>query len=148
MTVTIPNPPLLTGVRVAMAATLTAEFLAEAIDFDDTKLTSRAAANQPTGAVFSLGWQPTAQVDIIAVNFGVQIFDQWSPDAMPEPSTYDPTLVEAWIQRAAVALKTNEHAIGVWFLRVTKAAISPDSAGNPSQVELAISAWTDNPFGF
>jgi hypothetical protein len=148
MTVTIPNPALLTGVRQALAATLTTEFLAEAIDFAPTKLNSQAAANQPTGAVFSLGWTPAQNVNQIVVSFGVQIFDQWSQDWNPLEQSYDPTLVEQWLQRATVALKTNEHALGVWFLRITNAAISDDPAGNPTQAELAVSAMTDNPFGF
>lgn len=149
MTVTIPSPALLTGVRAALAATLATEFLPEQIDFQPTKLNAQASANQPSGAVFSLGWTPAQNVNQIVVSFGVQIFDQWSPDATTfAVQTYDPTIVEGWLQRATVALKANEHAIGVWFLRITNAAISDDPAGNPTQAELAVSAWTDNPFGF
>lgn len=148
MTVTIPSPALLTGVRLALAQTLTTEFLAEAIDFSPTKLNGRASMDQPTGAVFSLGYAPAQNVNQIVASFGIQIFDQWGPDWDPTTQSYDPTLVEQWLQRATVALKTNEHAIGVWFLRVTNAAISDDPSGNPTQAELAVSAWTDNPFGF
>lgn len=146
--VTLPSPVLLTGVRLALAATLTAEFAAERIDFAPTKLNPKAAENQPTGAVFSLGWQEAPDINEILPRFGVQIFDQWMPDWNPLAQSYDPTLVESWVQRATVALKANEHAVGLWLLRVPQVAISDDPAGNPTQVELIVTGRTDNPFGF
>lgn len=146
--VTLPSPVLLTGVRLALAATLTAEFRAERIDFQPTKLNSRAAMDQPTGAVFSQGWDEVSDVNEVMPRFGVQIFDQWAPDLNPLGQAYDPTIVESWLQRAVVALKANEHAVGLWYLRVPTARISDDSAGNPTQAELVVVGRTDNPFGF
>lgn len=151
MTVSVPTPSLLTGVRAALAATLAAEFEAEGITFGDTMLTDTDASNQAAGAVFSMGWTEDPQyVAQIIVRFGVQIHDASTATdggfALETPQDYDPTRVEQWVHRAALALKANEHAVGVWFLRVTDGNIDPDAQGQPTRGELIVRAYTNNPF--
>lgn len=147
MTVTVPSPSLLEGVRTALAATLTTEFEAEGIVFTGIKLTPTDTNSEAAGSVFSMGWsEDPQQVATIVCQFGVQLYDATMTDDWDASQGYDPTRMEQWLHRAALALKVNEHTTGVWFLRVTDAQLDDDPSGNPTHAELIVRAWTSNPF--
>jgi hypothetical protein len=147
MTVTISNPPLITGVRNAMATVLTAEFQAEGIVFDRRQINPSDTVAQVSGAVFFLDMTEDPQaVAQVVLRYGIQIYDVTADQWETTTDAYDPTPLEAWVNRAVVALKANEHAVGVWFLRTQRVALSQDSSGNPSQGEIIVRAFTANPY--
>lgn len=148
MTPVAIGTPIFTGVRLAMQATLTAEFAAEGIVFGPRQLNAEDAVSQASGAVFPLTMNPREEnVDEVTVQLGVQVYDATMTDSVYQlADAYDPSQVEQWLERACRALVAEQHAIGLWYGRVIQAGISVDPVGNPSQAELVFSGFTGNPF--
>lgn len=142
----MPTSPM-TQVRNRVKTVVDATFAPEGIVAQHDKLDPSLGQGVAVAAVYpndASEWAGDANT--LETEVTVQVFNAYDPQ-INEFQQVDPTIIEAFAERLAEALRTQSGINDpyCWYFRVIRTTFPDDPTGNKSRFEMQVRAYGQNP---